>query len=287
MAKQGAKKSRKEYYMRYGKSYNELKDFNILGFLGGGLATAAETTLGSTADGSAETPAAPGGEDTSGGGVNALNKTMQESNKITMKEVAGLGMAVTALLGNSKAGQALQKIMAAFYLFEMGKTVWEKGKALWDKMFGIKTLVVAGANSVALASNTAAIISLEATMWAKSFMGAKKGLYPPIGYAGGGVARGPMSGYPAVLHGNEAVVPLPNGKDIPVTFPHNRGTALGGGTNNVGVTINMNSEGDADTDVESDEEEMERLGLQLAELIQQKLIDEKRAGGILSPHGVA
>lgn len=37
MAKQGAKKSRKEYYMRYGKSYNELKDFNILGFLGGGL----------------------------------------------------------------------------------------------------------------------------------------------------------------------------------------------------------------------------------------------------------
>ena len=37
MTKRGAKKSRKEYYKRYGKSYNELKDFNILGFLGGGL----------------------------------------------------------------------------------------------------------------------------------------------------------------------------------------------------------------------------------------------------------
>ena len=37
MTKQGAKKSRKEYYTRYGKSYNELKDFNILGFLGGGI----------------------------------------------------------------------------------------------------------------------------------------------------------------------------------------------------------------------------------------------------------
>tara|TARA_Y100001963_G_C6765117_1_gene441778 strand:+ start:915 stop:1694 length:780 start_codon:yes stop_codon:yes gene_type:complete len=37
LTKQGAKKSRKEYYKRYGKSYNELKDFNILGFLGGGF----------------------------------------------------------------------------------------------------------------------------------------------------------------------------------------------------------------------------------------------------------
>ena len=36
MVKEGAKQSRKEYYKRYGKSFNELKDFNILGFLGGG-----------------------------------------------------------------------------------------------------------------------------------------------------------------------------------------------------------------------------------------------------------
>jgi len=32
----------------------------------------------------------------------------------------------------------------------------------------------------------------------------------------GGVLTGPMSGYPAVLHGVEAVVPLPDGKTIPV-----------------------------------------------------------------------
>ena len=37
-------------------------------------------------------------------------------------------------------------------------------------------------------------------------------------YSAGGVARGPQSGYPAVLHGNEAVVPLPDGKSIPVTM---------------------------------------------------------------------
>ena len=32
----------------------------------------------------------------------------------------------------------------------------------------------------------------------------------------GGVLTGPSSGYPAVLHGPEAVVPLPDGKTIPV-----------------------------------------------------------------------
>jgi len=35
-------------------------------------------------------------------------------------------------------------------------------------------------------------------------------------FANGGIARGPRSGYPALLHGTEAVVPLPDGKTIPV-----------------------------------------------------------------------
>ena len=37
-------------------------------------------------------------------------------------------------------------------------------------------------------------------------------------YAMGGVAKGPVSGYSATLHGTEAVVPLPNGESIPVTM---------------------------------------------------------------------
>jgi hypothetical protein len=35
----------------------------------------------------------------------------------------------------------------------------------------------------------------------------------------GGIAAGPKSGYAATLHGTEAVVPLPDGKTIPVTMP--------------------------------------------------------------------
>ena len=43
-----------------------------------------------------------------------------------------------------------------------------------------------------------------------------KGDPPHIFMRDGGIASGPESGYPATLHGNEAVVPLPNGRSIPV-----------------------------------------------------------------------
>ena len=39
------------------------------------------------------------------------------------------------------------------------------------------------------------------------------------GYAYGGIATGPKTGYQTMLHGTEAVVPLPDGKTIPVNMP--------------------------------------------------------------------
>jgi phage-related protein len=55
--------------------------------------------------------------------------------------------------------------------------------------------------------------------------------------AKGGIATGPKSGYPAELHGTEAVVPLPDGRTIPVTMTGNAG-GMGGET-----TININVSG--------------------------------------------
>lgn len=42
--------------------------------------------------------------------------------------------------------------------------------------------------------------------------------YGMRGYATGGIASGPASGYPVLLHGEEAVVPLPDGRSIPVAL---------------------------------------------------------------------
>ena len=55
--------------------------------------------------------------------------------------------------------------------------------------------------------------------------------------AKGGVVSGPKSGYPAELHGTEAVVPLPDGRTIPVTI-QSAGDMGGGET-----TLNINVSG--------------------------------------------
>jgi hypothetical protein len=49
--------------------------------------------------------------------------------------------------------------------------------------------------------------------------GAAFGDPPHVYMQDGGIATGPRSGYNATLHGTEAVVPLPDGKTIPVTMP--------------------------------------------------------------------
>jgi hypothetical protein len=53
-----------------------------------------------------------------------------------------------------------------------------------------------------------------------------------IGYRRGGISKGPGSGYLQKLHGTEAIVPLPDGKNIPVKV--NLGAAL----NDAGIDLN-------------------------------------------------
>jgi hypothetical protein len=53
-------------------------------------------------------------------------------------------------------------------------------------------------------------------------------------FASGGVSSGPSSGYAVALHGTEAVVPLPDGRSIPVTMQGGGG----GGEFTANITIN-------------------------------------------------
>jgi len=99
------------------------------------------------------------------------------------------------------------------------------------------------------------------------------------GYATGGVARGPGAGYPAVLHGTEAVVPLPNGRSIPVEMQ-------GGGRSQNNIVVNVSSSGQTSTEG-STGPDMDKLGGAIAEAVQKELQAQKRSGGILNPYGVA
>ena len=101
------------------------------------------------------------------------------------------------------------------------------------------------------------------------------------GYASGGIARGANAGYPAMLHGTEAVVPLPNGRSIPVDM---KGA---GQQNNVTVNVSVDNQGNASTNTQQDSAQAGNLGQVIARAVQQELQNQKRSGGILNPYGAA
>ena len=104
------------------------------------------------------------------------------------------------------------------------------------------------------------------------------------GYSEGGIARGRNAGYPAILHGTEAVVPLPNGNSIPVEM-----RAGATSNNTIGININIDNQGNASTsqDQASQQNQAAALGKVVASVVQEELHKQKRPGGILSRYGAA
>ena len=94
------------------------------------------------------------------------------------------------------------------------------------------------------------------------------------GYAAGGIADGPDSGYNVLMHGREAIVPLPDGDKIPVQL-----TGKGQGPVNSVINVTVNNEGD----VESSAEESSALGEAIQMAVTREIAEQQRPGGLLSP----
>ena len=102
-------------------------------------------------------------------------------------------------------------------------------------------------------------------------------------YADGGIASRPTLGLIGEGRYNEAVVPLPDGKSIPISG--NVGQNIG----EINITIDSNG---ASTTTGSggaggDGKSAVNLGKAIAKAVQDELHKQKRSGGILSPYGVA
>ena len=206
------------------------------------------------------------GEKEKGGLVESIKK-LDTATLASASAVTGL---LSGVLRNTKAGEFLAKVTQTLQLATVLQT-------LWDKTFGVKKVVSEAANTAALVANTAALTVSSVT-------GRNGGIFSNgsavQGYSMGGVARGSTSGYPATLHGTEAVVPLPNGKSIPVEM----GKGMGD-TNNVQVGVTINNDGSSNTSTEQDSKQGSDLGKRIAIAIQSELQNQKRPGGILSPFG--
>ena len=112
------------------------------------------------------------------------------------------------------------------------------------------------------------------------------GIFEPdhaTGYRRGGIARGRDAGYPAMLHGTEAVIPLGQNKHIPVEM---RGGGMGQ-QNNVSINVNIDKNGSSQETSTSDSMEGENLGKAISRAVQEELQYQKRSGGILNPYGVS
>lgn len=92
----------------------------------------------------------------------------------------------------------------------------------------------------------------------------------------GGIAKGTAAGYPAILHGTEAVVPLPNGRSIPVEM-----SGQGSSVNNVSVNVSVDNNGNGSVSTNSANE----LGAVIGQAVQIEIQKQKRHGGLLSPYG--
>jgi hypothetical protein len=94
-------------------------------------------------------------------------------------------------------------------------------------------------------------------------------------FARGGIASSPTLGLIGEGRHNEAVVPLPNGKAIPVDM---RSSAQ-----NNNITVNVSSDGQTTTSGADNE----GLGQAIAKAVQEELQNQKRSGGILNRYGTA
>ena len=103
----------------------------------------------------------------------------------------------------------------------------------------------------------------------------------PPGYSKGGIASGPASGYPAVLHGTEAVVPLPGGRSIPVEM---KGSSAHNENN---ITINISQSGEVQQEDGETTKEAKAMARAVKEAIKKEIQNQKRNGGSLSPFGAA
>lgn len=101
------------------------------------------------------------------------------------------------------------------------------------------------------------------------------------GYASGGIIKQPTIGLVGEGKHNEAIVPLPDGRSIPVDM---KGS---GQNNNVTVNVAIDSQGNARQDAQADSNQGANLGSAIAAAVQKELQNQKRAGGILNPMGVS
>jgi hypothetical protein len=170
--------------------------------------------------------------------------------------------------------------MVAQMIVEWIKMMVLKGiEAIINPMAGLASLGGGGGGlSSGFSAGTASAIPTDAAGWGAAFSTPLKfatgGIAPGgfTAFANGGMVTGPTMGLVGEGRYNEAIVPLPNGKSIPVE--------LGGASQgNVNVVVNVDAKG---SQVEGNEAQSKQLGRVVSAAVQAEIVKQQRPGGLLS-----
>ena len=216
-----------------------------------------------------------------------------------LREIAGLGPKVPAAdapLENVKKTENLFTSMGT-KLKDTFLTTWDKIKSifggLWESlgrvftsifnMFDgggggkggiLGTLVSAAITGIAgMSTGTAGITSASgATSFALSDVARATELpFPQL--AKGGIATKPSIAGEGSM--NEAVIPLPDGRSVPVS--------MSGGKGDVSIVINVDVEsGTASTETQGDDKDYKQLGKMISNAVKSEIMNQKRPGGLLA-----
>lgn len=115
---------------------------------------------------------------------------------------------------------------------------------------------------------------------------AKGGIMSPYGplklarYASGGIAKDPQMAIFGEGSMNEAFVPLPDGKSIPVSM---NGSPTSVGDTNISISVNINNNGSTDTKVQAETASRfsRELSAAVRNTVQEELIKQQKFGGLL------
>lgn len=182
----------------------------------------------------------------------------------------------------------------------MLSTAWEKIKSLFVSTTDLPTQTTATTTMAGLIVATQAaatsLMQMAAQMQASSAASAVKfanggimssmGSLPLHKYATGGVANTPQLALFGEGSMNEAYVPLPDGRSIPVTL---QGAGTGGGEANIiTIQINVNKDGSSSMSSDSsasgaqDAATWNKLASKVKDVVREELVTQKRPGGILA-----
>ena len=233
-----------------------------------------------------------------GGGLSSamenLGTKVSELTLETTGNITAAGAMLAGLTGNEKAAQALATVTALLQVAQLVRNAFIPAEtaadaaALASEQFNSTNIAL---NTGALAANTTAVGALTAAVLVDAatpltkFGGIVSGGKLMPSYNDGGIGKGPKSGYMVEMHGTEAVVPLPNGKSIPVQLEGAGGTMQ---NNNVVVNVSVNNDGTAQENAQSDQgEDAKQMGRAISLAVQREIKNQRRAGGMLSPYGGA